>query len=221
MSNLKLIPLLVLVALFAFIVRVGDVVTQVKTSDQALSASVSAETAPAEGEKAPSVAIPSGLPDDEVAPLPANDWADPATIDMQFSETQTIVLKELKERRDGLDARETRMAQREALMLVTERRIEEKIVEMNELRSSIEDLLGVQSEAEKARMDSLIKIYSGMKPKDAATIFDNLDMDILLQVVGGMSERKSAPIIATMNVQKAQELTTLLAEQKSLPELPQ
>ena len=55
----------------------------------------------------------------------------------------------------------------------------------------IQDLLKQQSEEEKARIASLVKIYEGMKPKDAARIFNTLDTDILLDVVGKMSERKS------------------------------
>ena len=153
--------------------------------------------------------------------MPADDWADPTTIDMNFSETQTTVLNELKERRDALDQRETRITQREALLQVTERRVEEKISELESIRVEIKDLLGQQSQEEEARMLSLVKIYEGMKPKDAASIFDNLDMDILLQVVGRMSERRTAPILAAMSVQKAQQLTTLLAEQKKLPAIPE
>ena len=104
---------------------------------------------------------------------------------------------------------------------MTEQRIEEKISELDSIRVEIKDLLGEQSEEEEARLQSLVKIYSGMKPKEAAAIFDNLNMDILLQVMARMSERKSAPIMAAMNVQKAQELTLLLAEQRQLPEFIQ
>ncbi len=217
MASLRILPLLILVALLSFVVRIGDIVTEVKTVEQAMSASAMAETAPKDEEKI-AVDVPEGLPEDEPATLPVDDWADPETLDMQFSETQRTVLEELKERRGVLDSRERRIQQREALMQVTEQRIEEKISELDAIRTEIKDLLGTQSEEEEARLQSLVKIYSGMKPKEASAIFDNLDMDILLQVVSRMSERKTAPIMASMNVQKAQELTTLLAEQKQLPE---
>jgi len=219
MASLRILPLLILVAMLSFMVRIGDIVTQVKTPQQALSASAIASEEKKEDVK--SVEVPEGLPDDEPAPLPAQKWADPETLDMQFTETQTKVLSELKERRTALDSRENRIQQREALMKVTEQRIGEKISELDILRDEIKELLGQQSEEEEARLRSLVKIYEGMKPKDAAAIFDNLDMDILIQVVGRMSERKTAPIMATMNVSKAQELTMLLAEQRQLPNIPQ
>jgi len=214
----KVFVLLIIVATMSFVVRLGDIVTDVKTAQQALSGSVLAEEKK-EGKEP--VVVPSGISEDEPAPLPEKKWADPMTTDMNFSETQTTVLKELKERRESLDGRELRANQREALLKVTEQRIEEKISEMKSIRVEIETLLGTQSDEEEARLQSLVKIYSGMKPKNAAAIFDNLDMNILLQVMGRMSERKSAPIMASMDVKKVQDLTRLLAEQKKLPDFPQ
>jgi flagellar motility protein MotE (MotC chaperone) len=219
MQTFRLFLLLIAVSFFSFLIRIGDIVTEVRTVEQSLNVTAMAESAPADGaKKGESVHVPEGLPEDEPVPMPENDWADPTTLEMEFSETQQTVLKELKIRREELDGRETRINQHEALLKVTERRIEEKIAELNELKQEIEDLLGTQSKEEEARLQSLVKIYSGMKPKGAAAIFDNLDMKILIQVVGRMSERKTAPIMASMNIQKAQELTMLLAEQKKLPE---
>lgn len=216
---IRLFPLLILVSLFSFVVRFGDIVTKVKTPSQALSASVVASDGKSSDEKKEaSVEIPSGLPENENVTMPKDDWADPATLDMEFSKTQTLVLKELKERRESLDSRELRANQHEALLKVTERRIGEKIAELAELRKEIEGLLGVQSKEEELRLQSLVKIYSGMKPKSAASIFNNLDMKILLNVIGRMSERKSSPILAAMDTKKVQELTILLAEQRSLPD---
>jgi len=217
MGALKILPLLVLVSFFSFLIRVGDIVVGVKTPEQAMQASVMAAD---KKEEKPKVNVPKGLPDEDPSPLPETEWADPTATDMEFTQTQTDALKELKERRTSLDKRESRANQREALLKVTEKRIEEKIAELENIRVEIEELLGKQSKAEEGRLQSLVKIYSGMKPKDASEIFNNLDMDILLQVVSRMSERKSAPIIATMTVKKAQELTTLLAQQNTLPHLP-
>jgi hypothetical protein len=60
-----------------------------------------------------------------------------------------------------------------------------------------------------------------MKPKEAATIFNQMDMNILLQVVSKMSTRKSAPVIAAMDTAKANELTVRLTEMNKLPDQKQ
>ena len=65
-----------------------------------------------------------------------------------------------------------------------------------------------------------IRSYYGMKPAQAAKIFDSLDMDILLPVISSMKERKSSAILALMNPDKARTVTTKLAVEYELPGQP-
>jgi flagellar motility protein MotE (MotC chaperone) len=228
MGRLRLLPILLFVCLLSFAVRFSDVLTQVKTLDQAMTQSVMAddkkavnENGDTETQDAPQPADQKSekTPDDgESIPLPSEGWADPDLLDMQFSDTQSAILRELTERRKELDIRENRLNQKEALLKVTRQRLEEKTTELESLRSDLENLLGKQSKAEQERYKSLVKVYEGMKPKDASEIFDNLDMDVLLKIISRMSERKSAPIIALMDTKKAKSLTILLANEKTLPQ---
>lgn len=228
-GRLRLLPILLFVCFVSFAVRFSDVVTQVKTLDQAMSgASIAAdpvETAQVDADEdvmdAPNAAdeADENTPDaGETIPLPSEGWADPDLLDMQFSDTQSAILRELTERRKELDIRENRLNQKEALLKVTRQRLEEKTAELEQLRGELEVLLGKQSKAEEERYKSLVKVYEGMKPKDASKIFDNLDMDVLLKIISRMSERKSAPIIALMDTKKAKSLTILLAKERTLPQ---
>ncbi|MCB1557584.1 MAG: flagellar protein FlbB [Alphaproteobacteria bacterium] len=148
-------------------------------------------------------------------------WEDANDIDTEYSEIKQDMYKELVERRRLLDEREQTLEKREALLDAAEKELDRKYKEMTGMRDEIQSLLKMQSKEEEARMDSLVKIYTGMKPKDAARIFNTLDMDILVDVIGRMPEKKSAPILAGMDADRARALTTLLAEQKKLPEIPQ
>jgi flagellar motility protein MotE (MotC chaperone) len=56
-----------------------------------------------------------------------------------------------------------------------------------------------------------------MKPKDAASIFDELDMEVLLRVAKMMTPRKMAPIMAAMSTARAQELTVRMATDTTEP----
>jgi flagellar motility protein MotE (MotC chaperone) len=69
-------------------------------------------------------------------------------------------------------------------------------------------------------MESLVKIYESMKPKDAARIFEALELPILLDVMERMREAKSAPILAAMDPMKAKEVTSSLAERRTIPAPP-
>ena len=148
------------------------------------------------------------------------DWRDASDTDIDYSSVRVEMFEDLARRRKALDQREKEINAREALLKAGEQELERKYQELTQLRQKIENLLQTQSEEEKARVESLVKIYEGMKPKDAARIFDTLDLDILVNVMGHMQERKLAPIMSSMNPERARTVTIMLAKQKQLPELP-
>jgi flagellar motility protein MotE (MotC chaperone) len=127
---------------------------------------------------------------------------------------------DLSKRRKDLEAKEKEIVMREALLKAAQAELEQKTEELTKIKTDIEGLLKQQTDQENQRITSLVKIYEGMKAKDAARIFDSLEMDVLLQVMTRMSERKSAPILAAMDADRARNLTILLAEQSKLPEIP-
>lgn len=149
------------------------------------------------------------------------DWRAADDLDDQYSDVKMELFSDLSKRRKDLEAKEKELVMREALLKAAQAELEQKTGELNGIKTEIESLLKQQTEQEDKRIASLVKIYEGMKAKDAARIFDNLEMDVLLQVVTKMSERKTAPIIAAMDADKARNLTILLAEQNKLPDLPQ
>jgi flagellar motility protein MotE (MotC chaperone) len=66
-------------------------------------------------------------------------------------------------------------------------------------------------------MQSLVKMYESMKPKDAARIFEQLQMDVLLEVATNMKERQMAAIMAEMSPDAAKALTMEMATTKPIP----
>jgi len=135
-----------------------------------------------------------------------------------FSPAEVELLQNLSKRREELDARDAGIAAREATLKIAEERVGQKLTELNSLKSELEKLLQVQTKQQDEQVMSLVKIYSDMKPADAARIFNTLDMKVLLTVVSRMKEQKAAPIIAGMQADRARELTTRLAEMRQLPQ---
>ena len=146
-------------------------------------------------------------------------WKDASDADLDYSEVRQDVYKDLLERRKQLDEREKNLKAREAIVTATQKEINEKVKELTSLRTELQGFMKKQTDEEEANTTKLVKIYEGMKPKDAARIFNELDMDVLIAVVSKMSERKTAPVIAAMNPEKARTLTLMLSEQKKLPDL--
>lgn len=244
MNRLRIMPLLVVVAALSFGVRFGEFVTGVSTMPGTANAQeevapaepaqpvgnledVLAETAQGEGDKPPEIPPAPEVNEPNTDPMTKPDmeggeeinWRDAEDSQLEGSEVRMELFKDLSARRKDLQTKERELSVREALLKATEQEINQKYNELVSLRSEIQELLKQQTEEEKARAASLVKIYEGMKPKDAARIFNTLDLDILLGVVSKMSERKTAPIIASMSPERARTLTIMLMEQKSLPTL--
>ncbi|MFM2044982.1 MAG: putative flagellin protein FlaA [Pseudomonadota bacterium] len=158
-------------------------------------------------------------------PAPATSPSAPAApgtgTDRTFTPNEVEILQRLQERREQLDERSRQLDQREALVQVAEQRLDQKVAELESLKAEIATLLVQVNEQEQARLDSLVKIYETMKPKEAAAVFEGLDKDVLMAVIGRMRESKLAPIFGAMTPQKAAEITALRAQRSNLPTLPQ
>jgi flagellar motility protein MotE (MotC chaperone) len=128
------------------------------------------------------------------------------------------VLKQLSSRRALLDQREQELQQREGVLLAAELRVDQKVKEMEKLRTQLQSMLGQQKEAQQAQIDSLVKIYEAMKPKEAARILQTLDLSVLLDVMRQMKPAKTAPILAEMDAAKAKDITMTLVKQSELPD---
>lgn len=137
--------------------------------------------------------------------------------DTSFSQSELEVLQKLAERREELDNRERTIEQQAAVLKAAEAQIDAKISKLKELETSIKDLVGVYDKKERERLDNLVKIYSSMKPKDAARLFNEMDMGLMTRLFERMKESKSALILAEMDAGKATALTSELASKKKLP----
>ncbi|OPZ78662.1 MAG: hypothetical protein BWY78_00457 [Alphaproteobacteria bacterium ADurb.Bin438] len=135
----------------------------------------------------------------------------------QISQGELEVLGQLAKRRELLELREKEVEQRMALLSAAESQLDIKINQLKALQKSIEDLVVKKESKDSQNLENLIKIYSNMKPKDAARIFDELEMDILINIFSNMREQKSSAILAVMNPAKANALTVELAKPKPLP----
>ena len=211
----NIFTILIVVFTFAIVMRLFDL------ADFSIPVSVAEGTTASKKLEQVSEQPPGPLPEKEAPSAPA---ADPKALPAQspygeptFSATELDVLQSLAKRRAELDVREKQIGMREALLKAAEVEVDRKVSELNKIKTDLETLLGKQQSVQQARVDSLIKIYGGMKPKEAARIFDTLEMDILLAVIGKMDERKSSPIIASMDPEKARLITVRLLEQHMLP----
>ena len=142
----------------------------------------------------------------------ANSWQ--STSELTPSEVE--VLQQLARRREELAERSDEIERREIVLRAAEQRIGQKLDELKGMQATLQKLLKAYDEQKKGQIESLIKIYENLKPKDAAQIFEELEMETLLMVAEGMNERKLAPVLAQLSPSRAKDVTEELAHQRSL-----
>jgi flagellar motility protein MotE (MotC chaperone) len=131
------------------------------------------------------------------------------------SESEKALLQDLRQRRQELELRAATIATRESLLVAAEQKLTTRVTELQTLQQKLEGLEASQKQKEDAGWQGLVRLYESMKPKEAATIFNDLSMPVLLQLMDRMKETKAALVMAAMNPDKARDVTAELARMRT------
>jgi flagellar motility protein MotE (MotC chaperone) len=183
------------------------VVTHGLTSDGAMVAAANAASSdqtkePAKPPSPQKQAAPAATPPAPVGPPPVGD-------------SERALLQDLRQLRQALDTRAAGLETRESMLVAAEQKLSARLAQLEALQKKLEYLDAVQQQKEEAGWQGLVKLYEVMKPKDAATIFNDLPMPVLLQLMDRMKDAKASLVMAAMSTDKAREVTTLLARMRT------
>lgn len=220
--HFRLLPLTLLAAFVMLSVKVGTVWNGVSAwSDMSVSAvHAEAQTAirtAAAATNADAPPKPPGATADGKPTAPAASASaetQPARDPTRFSQSEIDLLQALSARRDALDKRERELGAREEVVKAAEKRLAEKVADLDSVKSELLRLIGHRNEKQDANLKSLVKIYEVMKPGEAAKILEQLDTEIVVGVFERMKESKVAPILANMTPERAKVITALLVDKK-------
>ncbi len=124
-----------------------------------------------------------------------------------FTQSEVLILQELAERREALDFRSKEIDRKAVQLKVAEAEIDKKLDQLEAYRNELKSLVQEYNEKEREKINSLIKVYSTMKPKDAARIFNTLDTDIVVSLIKDMKPSTSSAILSQMQESKAKVIT--------------
>jgi flagellar motility protein MotE (MotC chaperone) len=152
----------------------------------------------------------------EEAPKPAApEMAKPegamAPESMPVSASERAILERLQSRRQEIEARAREIDIRESLLKAAEKRMESRVEELKAVESRITTATEQKTEMDSARFKGIITMYEGMKPKDAAKVFDRLEMSVLFEIASQIAPRKMSDILGLMSPEAAERLTVELA----------
>jgi len=171
------------------------------------------------GAKADTADITGSVKKEE--PKPAAPAAEPPKPDgvvvfpdqnpQSVSPSERAILERLQARRQELEQRAREIEIRESLLKSAEKRIEGRVEEAKATEAKISTATGQKAEQDAARFKSIITMYEGMKPKDAAKVFDRLEMSVLYDIASQIAPRKMSDILGLMQPEAAERLTVELA----------
>jgi flagellar motility protein MotE (MotC chaperone) len=180
---------------------------------------------PAPAQK-PAAATPDAADNAEAKPPTptSGPGIDPVAAGPPVSDSERALLLDLRHRSVELDARASALDQRDAVLAAAETRLAARVVELTALQTRLEALEAARTQRDETNWNGLVKLYESMKPRDAATIFNDLDLPVLLQVVDRMKDAKAAAVLAAMLPERARLVTAQLAALRSrantLPAVP-
>jgi flagellar motility protein MotE (MotC chaperone) len=152
--------------------------------------------------------------EEDAKPAPEVEKAEATTHTEQgqaVSPSERAILERLQSRRQELEARSREIEIRESLLKAAERRTEGRVEELKGIESRITTASQQKAEAEAARFKGIITMYEGMKPKDAAKVFDRLEMPVLFEIASQIAPRKMSDILGLMSPEVAERLTVEMA----------
>jgi flagellar motility protein MotE (MotC chaperone) len=158
----------------------------------------------------------------EVSAPEAAKPAEPAAAEpaLPVSASERAVLERLQARRQELEERAREIDIRENLLKAAEKRIEARTEELKNVEARISTATDQKSEADVARFKGIVTMYEGMKPKDAARVFDRLEMNVLFEIASQIAPRKMSDILGQMAPESAERLTVELARRAGSSKSP-
>jgi flagellar motility protein MotE (MotC chaperone) len=153
---------------------------------------------------------------------------DPAAVPAPATEEVKLTLASLEEKRLEIEKEKERLAEQQARLESLKDELTLKIDELARIRQEVEASLAVKEkqeeekgrlarEQEEAKLKHLVKVYSSMKPKNAAALIDKLDMEVVLQLFSKMKGEQIGQILTYVSLDRAALVSERLAYKAAGP----
>jgi flagellar motility protein MotE (MotC chaperone) len=110
----------------------------------------------------------------------------------------------LTDRKKALDLREEELNRLEAELQKQREEIEKKLKTLEDTRTGISTVLQERAVKDSEKVDTLVQMYSNMKPSQAAKVLESMDEDLAVEIVGRMKKKNAAEVMNLMKSEKAQ-----------------
>lgn len=121
------------------------------------------------------------------------------------------LLRDMSRRSEELDQREIDIALREQDVAVARQEIEAALTRLSEAEDRLTARMQQSSIAAETDISQLVRVYEGMKPKDAAILFEEMEAAFAAGFLARMNADAAAALFSNLSPEKAYALSVLMA----------
>lgn len=125
-----------------------------------------------------------------------------------------IDLNFLIQKKAALDKEEKRLAAKKADLIAIQQEINQKIEKLTQLRNEIRSEIAGKKAAQDQKLKHLIKVYSAMKPQNAAGLIEKLDKQLAIQLLSKMKGEDVGKILSYVDIEKAATISEGLVKKE-------
>ncbi|NOX35001.1 MAG: hypothetical protein GXP56_14945 [Deltaproteobacteria bacterium] len=133
-----------------------------------------------------------------------------------------VVLRGLEDKKTMIEKQHKALLQEKKELEVFEGQIDDKLESLKNLKKQIKEDMALLTKkktrkqqekdaAYEAKIGRLVKMYAGMKPKNAARIVDKMNLEVAQEIFLRMRETSASPILSFVDSEKAAKISERLA----------
>lgn len=153
------------------------------------------------GEKSEEKAAKEGVAEKAASSAESKSW----------SPEEVALFTKLEARKQKLDAKEAELNKLEEELQKQKEALEKRLAGLEEVRDKIATKLEDKVKTDQQKVDTLVAVYSNMKPVQAAKIVEGLNEDLAVEVLGKMKNKSAAEILNLMDAEKAKKISERFA----------
>lgn len=129
----------------------------------------------------------------------------------EYTEEELNHFARMNDRKKELDAREEELQRMEQELAAQKEVLDKRLQELDSTRKNISSMLQDRVQADDKKVESLVQVYTNMKPQQAAKVFETMDEDLAVEIIGRMKKKNAAEVMNLIKAEKAQMISEKLA----------
>lgn len=123
---------------------------------------------------------------------------------------------EIRSRERAVEQRETSLAEREAILLALESRVQDQLSALETAETELTATMALADRAAEDDIMRLVGVFEVMKPEDAAALFAEMDPGFAAGFLARLTPNTAASILSGLEPRQAYALSALIAGRNAL-----